>query len=187
MQNPRLAGRYAKSLVDLANERGELDQVFADMEYLKELGSKSKEIGMVLRSPVVKPDKKKKIMEAVTKGNISALTAGFIRLLITKGREQIFLEIVNAFFDQYNEIRGIKTVKLTTATEISEELKTQLLDAVRKDYPASKIILEHHIQEDIVGGFIMQYEDKLLDFSSIRDLNDIRKQFLKNFYVPEIR
>ncbi|RYY66724.1 MAG: F0F1 ATP synthase subunit delta, partial [Chitinophagaceae bacterium] len=37
MPNPRLAGRYAKSLLDLAVERGQLEAVYADMQYLREL------------------------------------------------------------------------------------------------------------------------------------------------------
>ncbi len=37
MNNPRLAGRYAKSLLDLAVEQKQLDTVFADMKLLKQV------------------------------------------------------------------------------------------------------------------------------------------------------
>ena len=32
MNNPRLAGRYAKSLLDLATEQSQVDAVYADMK-----------------------------------------------------------------------------------------------------------------------------------------------------------
>ena len=37
MPNPRLASRYAKSLIDLALEKGELEKVFADMQWLQQV------------------------------------------------------------------------------------------------------------------------------------------------------
>ncbi|MFN2459039.1 MAG: F0F1 ATP synthase subunit delta, partial [Chitinophagaceae bacterium] len=36
MQNPRLAIRYAKSLLDLAQEQGKLEEVFNDMKLLND-------------------------------------------------------------------------------------------------------------------------------------------------------
>ena len=37
MPNPRLASRYAKSLIDLAIEKGQLEEVFEDMQWLQNL------------------------------------------------------------------------------------------------------------------------------------------------------
>jgi F-type H+-transporting ATPase subunit delta len=82
MPNPRLAGRYAKSLIDLAVERNQLEPVYKDMLYLQSLNQSSREFVNFLRSPVIKGDKKQKIVDALTQGKISELTAAFIRLLI---------------------------------------------------------------------------------------------------------
>nr|MBP6477558.1 F0F1 ATP synthase subunit delta [Chitinophagaceae bacterium] len=35
MPNPRLATRYAKALLDLAVEKGQLEQVYADMQWIQ--------------------------------------------------------------------------------------------------------------------------------------------------------
>jgi F-type H+-transporting ATPase subunit delta len=53
MQNPRLATRYAKSLVVLAQEQNQLDAVHADMKFLKEACKQSRELTNLLRSPVI--------------------------------------------------------------------------------------------------------------------------------------
>ena len=58
MPNPRLATRYAKSMIDLAIEKGELEKIFADMQWLQQVCKQSKEFTALLRSPIVKPDKK---------------------------------------------------------------------------------------------------------------------------------
>ena len=81
MQNPRLGTRYAKSLIDLASERGQLESAFTDMLYLQGVTKQSREFLNLLRSPVIKGDTKAKIVNAVTAGNISELTDAFIKLL----------------------------------------------------------------------------------------------------------
>ncbi|HRE38854.1 MAG TPA: ATP synthase F1 subunit delta, partial [Chitinophagaceae bacterium] len=97
MQNPRLATRYAKSLIDLAIERGQLEQVFADMQWLQAVCKSNRDFVNLLRSPIIRNDIKKKIITAVTTGKVSELTAAFNNLLVTKNRERNLPEIVNAF------------------------------------------------------------------------------------------
>ena len=58
MPNPRLATRYAKSLIDLAIERGELESVYQDVLFVNQLITKVKEVKVILQSPVIKPEKK---------------------------------------------------------------------------------------------------------------------------------
>jgi len=43
MLNPRVASRYAKSILDLAVEKGQLEEVYKDMLYLQQLNKGSKE------------------------------------------------------------------------------------------------------------------------------------------------
>src|SRR5450432_3038641 len=123
MPNPRLAGRYAKSLIDLAIEQNQLETVYKDMQYLQAVCKSSPEFVSIMRSPVIKADKKQNILSAITNGKISNLTASFNKLLVNKTREEYIPEIITAVIAQYNEIKGIHTVKLTTATALSEELK----------------------------------------------------------------
>ena len=114
MQNPRLAGRYAKSLIDLAVEKNVLENIYQDMQYLQAVCKASKEFVSLLKSPVIPTDKKGTAIKAVTNGKISEMTTLFNQLLISKHREFYLPEIVNAFIDQYNAIKGIHKVKLTT-------------------------------------------------------------------------
>ena len=58
MPNPRLASRYAKSLIDLSIEKGQLEDVYADMQWLNKITVSNPDFVSVLRSPVIKSDKK---------------------------------------------------------------------------------------------------------------------------------
>jgi F-type H+-transporting ATPase subunit delta len=142
---------------------------------------------VLLRSLVVKADKKIAIVEAVTKGKISDLTGAFNRLLINKGRESYLPEIIAAFIDQYKKQKGIHTIKLTTAVPVTEEVKAQFISQVQKQTNMSNIDLKTSVDEEIIGGFVLEIGDQLVDASILYDLNKVKSQFLKNDFIYKIR
>ncbi|MFT3936804.1 MAG: ATP synthase F1 subunit delta [Chitinophagaceae bacterium] len=187
MPNPRLAGRYAKSLVDLATEQQQLEAVYKDMQYLKAVCKSSPEFVSMLRSPIISGDKKQKILDAITAGNISPLTASFNKLLIGKTREEYIPEIITAVISLYNEMKGIHTVKLTTATPISDDLKQSIVAKLKAETSLQNIELETSVKEELIGGFVLEFNNNLVDASIERDLRDIKKQFSQNVYIQQIR
>lgn len=187
MQNPRLAGRYAKSLVDLATEKGQLEAVYADMKYLQAVCKSSRDFVNLLKSPVIKTDQKNGIVTAITQGKVSELTAAFNNLLVKKGRESDLPEIAEAFIDQYNALKGIHKVLLTTAVPVSEELKKSIEQKVKAEKNFANIELETKTDESLIGGFVLEFNNNLVDASILRDLKDIKKQFLQNLYVQQLR
>jgi F-type H+-transporting ATPase subunit delta len=187
MNNPRLAGRYAKSLLDLATEQAQVDAVYADMKLLQQIFKSNPDFTAVLRSPIIKADTKEKIVTAVTAGKVCSLTAAFSTLLMKKGREENLPEIAAAFIDQYNGINGIRKVKITTATPLTDELRNTILNQVKGTTPAEKIELETAVKDELIGGFVLETDGNLVDASILRDLKDIRKQFLNNDYIHKLR
>jgi F-type H+-transporting ATPase subunit delta len=187
MRNPRLAGRYAKSLLDLANDRNELEVVYNDMLFLQSLCNQSREVVILLRSPIITPDKKLAVLNALTKGRISESTNAFVRLLVNKAREESLPEIITAFISQYKKQKDIHVIKLTTAMPASEELKKQIVDRVQSQTKMKHIELKEEVREDIIGGFLLEIGDTLVDASILYDLNKIRSQFLNNDFIYKIR
>ena len=186
MQNPRLATRYAKGLLDLAIEQNSLEAVYADINLLKSLMKTNADFVALLRSPIVKADKKDSIITSVLGHKVSQITLLFIKLLTNKSREGNMPEIVTAFINQYNVLNHIQTVKLTTATPISEELKNSIVAKV-KSSTTSKVEIETSVKEELIGGFKLEVGGTLIDASILRDLNDVKKQFLNNEYIHNIR
>lgn len=187
MPNPRLATRYAKSLIDLAIERGELEKVFADMQWLNAVCKSNRDFVNLLRSPIIKGDTKKKILDAVTNGNISELTAAFNKLLITKGRESFLPEISKAFITAYKVEKNIQTIELTTAAPITDAVRNAIIAQVKKSAGFQNVELEEKVDADLIGGFVLQAGDKLIDASVIYDLQTIAKQFDNNDFIYKVR
>lgn len=182
MQNPRLASRYAKSILDLAVEKDSLEAVLKDMQALHAICNASADFRLMLESPVIKGDKKLSILMAVLQSQkLNAITNGFISLLVNKGREIYLPEIAKAFIGQYNELKNIRTVKLTTATPVNDTVKNNILSKVSADL-SGKVNLETSIDESLIGGFVLEMGDRLFDASVKKKLNDVRARILDHSY-----
>lgn len=187
MPNPRLAGRYAKSLIDLSLEKNQLEEVYKDMQFLQSICKGNRDFVNLLRSPVIKPDTKAKILLALTDGRISIITASFNQLLLNKNRETFLPEIIDAFIAQYKSYKGIYTIKLTTASPVSDELREAIIKKITSTTEMKQVELNAKVDESIIGGFILETGDHLLDASIAYDLNNVKKQFRNNDFIYKIR
>lgn len=186
MLNPRLAGRYAKSLIDLAVEQGSLEKVYEDMQLLQNLIRSNREFAGLLRSPIISSDKKDKILAAVTQGRVSPLTAAFNKLLVSKNRESNLGEIAAAFIAQYKQIKNIHTVKLTTAAPVSDKVKDAIVAQIKSTTDMQNIELETAVDEALIGGFTLQAGDKLIDTSVASNLKELARQFESNDFIYKL-
>ncbi len=186
MQNPRLAARYAKSLLDLAVEQNSLDATLQDMTGVQQLCSASREFTGVLRSPIIKADKKAAIVDAILGSRLSPLSKAFVNLLVSKGREGSLPEIAGAFLEQYKKLKNIRTATLTTATPATDSLMATMKAKVEAAAPGQTVELKSVVDPSIIGGFILEIGDRIVDASVRRDLVDVRKNFTGNLYVNQL-
>jgi F-type H+-transporting ATPase subunit delta len=187
MLNPRVASRYAKSLLDLAIEKGQLEEVYNDIQYLQQLAQSSREFLSLLRSPIVKADIKIKAVNAVTAGKITEMTTAFTSLMINKTREAVLPEVISSFIQQYKANKNIHSVKLTTASPVSDEVKNAIIAQVKQTSNMQNIELETIVDPNIIGGFVLQAGDKLIDASISYDLKNIARQFENNDFIYKVR
>jgi F-type H+-transporting ATPase subunit delta len=186
MSNARLASRYAKSLIDLATEQNQLETIYADMKYIHAVCIANQDFVNVLRSPIINAGQKNSIIDAVTKSNVSSLTNSFTVLLVKKGREAVLPEMATAFIEQYNAIKGIHQVTLTTAVQVSDDLKKSIEEKVKSAHQFASVELTTKTDEAIIGGFVLEFNNNIVDASIARDLRDIKKQFLNNEFISKI-
>jgi F-type H+-transporting ATPase subunit delta len=187
MQNPRLASRYAKSLIDLAIEQSALEPTLPDVQLIDATIRGSHELAAMLRSPIIKADKKQAILKAIFGAKLGPLTSSFVKLLTDKGREPNLAEIASSFISQYREMKNISMVKLITAAPVSEQVRESIRQKVAAAMPGRAVEMSTEVRAELIGGFVLEMGDRLVDASIKRDLNDIRKQFMQNLYIPNIR
>jgi F-type H+-transporting ATPase subunit delta len=187
MNNPRLAQRYAKSLIDISTQYNKIEEVHNDIVFLKSIVYKSREFVLMLESPIINPDKKYKIISAITSGNVSTITETFLKLICNKSREANLPGVITSFITQYNTLIGLHNAKLTTAAPISKELTDSFVSKIKKNTSYNNVQLETLVNDKIIGGFILEMEGVLVDNSILRNLNDVKKQFANNDYLHKLR
>jgi F-type H+-transporting ATPase subunit delta len=119
-----LAGnRYAKSLIGLSIEKKELDTVYNDMVLISKTVENSKDLDLLLKSPVVKTDKKQEILSSIFGKETSELTKQFLLLISSRNREAIIGDIAGAFIRQYKVIKKIVVTEVTSAIKLEDAQK----------------------------------------------------------------
>ncbi|MFZ4633229.1 MAG: ATP synthase F1 subunit delta [Saprospiraceae bacterium] len=186
MSVTRIANRYAKSIIELAQDQGKLEPVHHDFQQLG-IAAQNRDFQLLLKSPIIHADKKIAVVEALFKDKVDELTLAYLRLLIQKGREQYVTEIVAEFEQQYRSIKHITQVRITSATPLSDKV----LDTLKSKILASgktqeNLEMETVIDPSLIGGFVIEFDDKRYDASITSKLDDLQKLFSKNLYVREI-
>lgn len=185
MKEALLAHRYAKALFELAHEKDRLEEILHDMRLILEVSRESREFRHMLRSPVIRPDKKVAIFEAIFKGKVNEITLQYFRLLARNRRESFMDEISLRFIDVYKKHFNITTVYLKTVIPIGNDLRNQILKRLEK-FTGGTIDLVEGIDESLIGGFVVNIEDQQYDASLLRQITRLKKEFDKNLYIREL-
>ncbi len=184
MKGSRLAVRYAKSLMDLSLEKGNLEKVCADMKLVNTICKGSHDLQVVLKSPIIKTDKKQSILKALFDGKVDKMTSGYLQLLAVKKRERYIEVIAEEFIEKYKEHKKIITAVITTAYGIDEDVRKSVQKLI-KDSLKSEVELVEKVDKDLIGGFILRIGDKQDDTSILRKIRLLNRVFSENPYIKD--
>ena len=174
MSNSRLAARYAKSLLDLAHEQNLLVQVAADMSALAKLIVENRDFRVLLHSPVIRADIKIKILRELAEKSMQTLTRAFVELLAKNRRESDLADICREYAALYARYRNIQQVVVTTADRLDADLKKAITELAKKQ-AGSEVELFEKTNPALIGGFILQIGDKMIDQSVQTRMRKVRQ------------
>lgn len=176
MSDIQVASRYAKSLIDLAEEQKSLEVVKADIASFVNVLRQSAELQAVLKNPIIGNDKKNAILTQIFGSNASKVVLAFFNIMVSKGRSEVLYATAKEFISEYDRRQGVITAVVTSAAPLTEEQKSKItalvIEATKK-----KIVLETRIDSELIGGFILKVGDKQIDQSIASSLNRLKKEF----------
>lgn len=175
MQNHRAAARYAKSLIELADETKVLDQVKEDMQLFLQVCKENRVFSVMLRNPVIPHYQKRAVLDKLFSTRMNKLTVSAFDLITKKNRESILESIASEYLDQYNALKGIQKAVVTTTYKIDASEQAAFSKAV-EGISKKTAELELKIDDALVGGFVLNIGDKQLDESIKTRLNKIQKE-----------
>ena len=175
----KAAIRYAKAVLQQAIEANAVNEVFDDMQAVSATISGSKELRLVLKSPVIKAEDKKEALLKIFL-NESAITKGLIHVLIENKRIGQLGNVASSYIYLYNESKGIKVAQVTTAVALTPGLEEQILEKFKELTGSTSVTLENEIDVSIIGGFILRVGDLQYNASIANQLGNIKREFSKS-------
>jgi F-type H+-transporting ATPase subunit delta len=185
MKGIRVSYRYAKSLMMLAIEQKMLEDAYRDMKLLSDICQQNHDFVVVLKSPIIKSDKKIAIIKAIVNGKLSPIVDGFVKIIATHRREGYLVEIAHSFVAQYKEYKKVSIAEITSASKLDDAQRKKIAEAIKK-VVGQDVELVEKINADIIGGLIVRVGDRQFDGSISRKLKELKKGFSKNQYVSQL-
>lgn len=176
MYHSQINIRYAKSLYLLAEEKSLINEIKKDIDMILQILDEVEDLKTLLEHPVIKASKKTEILSSFFKDKLNEYTLSFLQLIIKNKRENHLKNICIDFGDLYKKGNGLKTAVLTTAFELTKTHKTNIKGMIEKEFN-SKVELNTKVNEAIIGGMIIQVDDRQLDLSVSRQVQQLREQF----------
>ena len=175
----RAAIRYAKAVLDQANHANISEVVFGDMKSIQATLAGSKELRVVLQSPVVKAEDKKQALLQIFEKN-SDVTKALIQILTSNKRINLLGGVALAYVDLYNDSKGVKTATVITAVTLTPEIEAKVLSKLKEMTGSENITINNTIDESIIGGFILRVGDLQYNASIANQLGNLKREFSKS-------
>ena len=179
MNDSIIRTRYADALVKYVRETGNGDSVCAQAERLaRVLGEVPDLSRMMAAKDVVSDAKKRELLQTALGEPMVPEMDRFLDLLIANGRIGALRMILLDFMDQYHRSLGFRKARLKVAVPPPEDLLTRL-KALVKERTGDEAVIEVEVDPDLIGGFIFDIDDAIIDKSVARKLELIRLQFIE--------
>jgi len=171
--------RYARALLELGTEGGNLDALVDEVSRMAAAWNESADLRAVVETPTVGVDVKKSILREVTaKLALGPVTSSTVMLLTDRRRLRLIGEIAQFLREMNDAKKGLVRAEVTTAVPLSEAFYSRLKEQLER-LTGKHVALDKKHDPAILGGVVARIGDQVFD-SSIRT----RLQSLKNALLP---
>jgi len=174
----RLAKLYAEALLVTAMKQNAVDEAAEELNaFVAGVLDKDPEVEPFLSNPAIGKKIKAAVLEEALPGHASESFRGLFAVLAKNGRLDLIRGIAAAYRRMLDEREGRVRVKVTAATDLSDAQRgalTATLSELLKKQP----ILDVRVDQDLLGGLIVQVGDRVIDTSVRTRLQTLRTLLL---------
>lgn len=178
MDEGKISVRYAHALYALAEEKGVHHEIYQKMRTISQAFLEFPVLTETLANPMHTKEEKLSLLIAAGSTEIPKLLKDFFQLIIKKGREEFMIFIAMSYQTYYREKQRIVIGKITSAMPLKEEAISKIRHLIDKKYDAT-IELTTKVEPDVIGGFIFEVDNYLMDTSVKKALQDIKKELIR--------
>lgn len=176
--------RYAKALLDLAREQGQLDNVLRDVGSLSEAWKASAELRDIVRNPAIpRPALKSAVDAVMEKLGLSKLVRNTVNLLADKGRLPQLEDVLGALEELAEAETGRVRVEVTSAKPLSDAYYSRLTEKLQR-VTDRQVVLVKKQDPSLIGGVVTRVGDQVFDGSLSNRLSELRETLLAGGDTP---
>lgn len=172
-----IATVYARSLFEVAREKGNLDTVREQLGQMADAVSEDRSLSTFFFSPYFSTEEKKDgLHKAVTDGD--PIVVNFLELLVEKHRMPELFRIRRAFETLWQEENKKLPVQITSAIELDREIVDGIASKIAEQ-TGRDVQLTTTVDPDVLGGLVVRVGNTVLDASVQRRLERLRKELAR--------
>jgi F-type H+-transporting ATPase subunit delta len=172
-----IARVYARSLFEVAQEHGKLDEVREQLGQFADALQDNRELQVFFFSPYFSTEEKKEGLGKLLDGADEAVL-NFLELLVEKHRTPAIFRIRNAFETLWEHENKLLPVEITSAIELDDEIARRIGDQIGEQ-TGQRVELTKTVDPDIIGGLVLRVGNSILDASIRNRLDNLRKSVAK--------
>lgn len=154
-----------------------MERSYHDLKFVYGVFSSQKDLKVLLKSPVVRIGRKQAIIRHLFEPKLHPLILRYMLIIVRKQRGHLLDGISGAYMKVYKQYLGIETVRITTARPLDEKVREKALLAAQELTP-HKIEFEENVDPDIIGGFILDLDDRQYNASVQYRMSRLRKHLM---------
>jgi F-type H+-transporting ATPase subunit delta len=174
MAGTRAAIRYARAIIDQANDRNATEMVQEDMKLIASTVASNQELEQFISNPTLNVEAKNNALVEIF-ASTNAVTKSLFRLLLENKRFELLHDIAVEFSKLYDESKGIQHAEVTTAFTMDQALEEKVMAKIRT-FSDKKIIINNIVDPAIIGGFIIRIGDQQFNASIANSLQTLKRE-----------
>ncbi len=171
------AAIYSESLLQLATEAGQAEEIGKEMEDLAELWKAEPSFAAMMRSAAIDEDARRESIKRIFTGRLSELTLKLLLVLNSHRRSSILAAICDGYRRKLAVQLGQQSVYVSTAVPLDDTRRERLRGEIRRLTGREPVLFEK-VDPDLLGGMTVQVGDRLYDTSIRRRIRKIRLTLL---------
>lgn len=155
--------KYSRALLEIAQEKHVLEEILEEINELRTVMTSLK-LTVFFRNNVYSEVEKSSVVDSMEK-NSSILMKNFLDVIRNNGRlsdlEEILTEVKNSADDMF-KISDVEVISSIPLTNVQTEKIVQLS---KIKFDLNEVTINNSVDNDILGGFIINSRGKIIDAS----------------------
>ena len=171
----KIAAPYARALFDFSVKQNIMHQITADFQNLETFLTETTELTDYLNNPIVSQTAKKEILTKTLQSQVNTETFKFLMVLVNRKRINLLQVVITNYLELVYETASIKMIEVSTAFAFTNLQKNMLIKKLKELTNAREIRLVITVDSNLIGGFLIKTQSKVIDFTVKNQLQNLAK------------